>query len=100
MVNGDITVSGKPVGGKPASRERNDAPTDALIGPDSGLRGVPSAPRRQGEPRCPAMSEQQTDISNEAAPQGFVRLIGCCDSRRGRSFTPDAAGAKPAPRSR
>lgn len=100
MVNGDITVGGKPVGRNPVSRARNDAHADALIGSGSGLRGVPSAPHRQPEPRCPAMSQQQTHISNKAALQGFIRLVGCCDSRRGRSLTPDAVDTKPAPRSR
>lgn len=104
MVNGDLTVGGQPVGGKPAgneaaSRECNDAHADALINQGSGLRGVPPA-SRQSEPRCPAMSQQQTDISNEAALQGFIRLVGCCDSRRGRPLTPAAVGTKPAPHSR
>jgi hypothetical protein len=65
MVNGDITVHGK--------LTRDDAP---------------ESPRREPEGRgrmCPAMAQQRTDIGNEAAPQEFIRLIGCRDPRRARS---------------
>jgi hypothetical protein len=65
MVNGDITVHGK------LTRD------DAL-----------ERPRRKPEGRgrmCPAMAQQRTDIGNEAAPQEFIRLIGCRESRRARS---------------
>jgi hypothetical protein len=66
MVNGDITVHNK--------LERNDAPAQN------------DNPQRRDRGRmCPAMSQQRTDIGNEAAPQKFIRLIGCHDSGRARS---------------
>ena len=67
MVNGDITVHDK--GG------RDDAPGQG--------KGPQSKPENRARGRmCPAMSQQRTDIGNEAAPQKFIRLIGCRDSRR------------------
>jgi hypothetical protein len=70
MVNGDITVRDK--------LGRNDALTQG----DSPQRKPESRARGR---MCPAMSQQRTDIGNEAAPQKFIRLIGCRDSRRARS---------------
>jgi hypothetical protein len=34
------------------------------------------------------MSQQRTDIGNEAAPQKLIRLIGYRDSRRTKSAAP------------
>jgi len=70
MVNGDITV-------------RDGSTHDDALG-----RG--EVPRHKPENRargrmCPAMSQQRSDVGNEAAPQKFVRLIGCRDSSRARS---------------
>jgi len=70
MVNGDITVRDR--------LERNDAPAQD----DSPYRRPENRARGR---MCPAMSQQRTDIGNEAAPQKFIRLIGCRDSRRVRS---------------
>jgi hypothetical protein len=70
MVNGDITVRDR--------LECNDAPAEG----DSPQRKPESRARGR---MCPAMSQQRTDTDNEAAPQKFIRLIGCRDSRRARS---------------
>jgi hypothetical protein len=70
MVNGDITVHDKP--GRDEAPAQGKSPQSK---PNSSPRGR----------MCPAMSQQRTDIGNEAAPQKFIRLIGSRDSRSGRS---------------
>ena len=79
MVNGDITVRDKP------TRD------DALAQGESAQRSPEVRARRR---MCPAMAQQRTEVGNEAAPQKFIRLIGCRDSRRARSaatFSPTLA---------
>jgi hypothetical protein len=72
MVNGDITARGG------LTHDEHD---DAL--PESEI----PQPKRQSSLRrmCPAMSQQRTDIGNEAAPQKLIRLVGYRDSRRART---------------
>jgi hypothetical protein len=70
MVNGDITVRG--------GLTRDDTLAFFPHKPESRARGG----------MCPAMSQQRTDIGNEAAPQKLIRLIGYRDSRRTKSAAP------------
>jgi hypothetical protein len=71
MVNGDFT-------GRLAR--------DGSLAPEEVLQRKPES-RARGR-MCPAMSQQRTDIGNEAAPQKFIRLIGYRDSRRAKSAAP------------
>jgi hypothetical protein len=91
MVNGDVTVSAKVKQG----RERDDAHADEPIDPDHLLHRTSSERLGPPEPRCPAMSQQRSDITNEAALQGFIRLIGCCNSVSPRSGPPDRSAPSP-----
>jgi hypothetical protein len=75
MVNGDITVHGK-------------------LTRDEALDSPPRKPEGRGR-MCPAMAQQRTDIGNEAAPQEFIRLIGCRDPRRARSAAPPSPTLAP-----
>ena len=73
MVNDDVTV-----------RDpfwRSDAPA-----PGENTWRKPDSKARQR--MCPAMSQQRSDIGNEAAPQKFIRLTGCRDVRRARATAP------------
>jgi hypothetical protein len=68
MVNGDITVRGGLTGDEHESEMPQRKP-----------------PGGASARMCPAMSQQRTDIGNEAAPQKFIHLVGYRDSRRARS---------------
>ena len=82
MVNGDITVRVTL-----AVDERDTALAESEF--------PRRKPQRSASARmCPAMSQQRTDVGNEAAPQKFIRLVGYRDSRRASS----AAAASTAPR--
>jgi hypothetical protein len=87
MVNGDVTVRvGVRVG--LTHDERDDA-----LAESEASRSKPEGNVRR---MCPAMSQQRTDIGNEAAPQKFIRLVGYRDSRRARAVA--AASPTLAPR--
>jgi hypothetical protein len=73
MVNGDITVRGR-------------LTRDDTLAPEEVFPHKPESRARGG--MCPAMSQQRTDIGNEAAPQKLIRLIGYRDSRRAKSAAP------------
>jgi hypothetical protein len=77
MVNGDIAVFDGP------------ARDDALARGEVFQHKPPNSARGR---MCLAMSQQRADFGNEAAPQKFIRLVGCRDSRRARS----AAAVSPA----
>ena len=42
----------------------------------------------QGAAVCGAMAQQRGDLSNQSAPQKFVRLVGCHDAKTRASAKP------------